>query len=132
MEEIAFFTGKGGTGKTTLSLIKALKAREGKSVLLISIDPAHSLSDILDEAKVRIPDNMDIIEIDIARETEEYIRNALNVIRNYIKGDTYERVKRVIESVAQSPGAEDTALIDFLSRLFMEKGCPAHLKLKLI
>ncbi len=122
MEEIIFFTGKGGVGKTTLSLISAFKrAKEGKKVLLISIDPAHSLSDVMNEAKVVAPNNMDILEIDILKETQKYIRSALENIRKFIGSETFEKVRKTVESVAESPGTEDAVLIDFLSRLVVEK-----------
>jgi arsenite/tail-anchored protein-transporting ATPase len=48
--QLAFFLGKGGVGKTTVSTAYAVHcARRNKSerILLISTDPAHSLSDIL-------------------------------------------------------------------------------------
>jgi arsenite/tail-anchored protein-transporting ATPase len=48
--QLAFFLGKGGVGKTTVSTAYAVHcARRNKSerVLLISTDPAHSLADIL-------------------------------------------------------------------------------------
>ncbi|MBI4182114.1 MAG: ArsA family ATPase [Candidatus Aenigmarchaeota archaeon] len=44
--EYLFFSGKGGVGKTSLAAATALQlAREGKRVLIVSIDPAHSLAD---------------------------------------------------------------------------------------
>jgi arsenite-transporting ATPase len=48
---LILFGGKGGVGKTTLSCATALwlaRACPGKQVLLVSADPAHSLSDCLD------------------------------------------------------------------------------------
>ena len=45
-----FIGGKGGVGKTTVSAATALwLAGEGKKTLVISTDPAHSLSDSLDK-----------------------------------------------------------------------------------
>ncbi len=43
------YTGKGGVGKTSVAAATALMAaRSGKSVLVMSTDPAHSLSDAFD------------------------------------------------------------------------------------
>jgi arsenite-transporting ATPase len=43
------YTGKGGVGKTSVAAATALKAaRSGKKVLVMSTDPAHSLSDACD------------------------------------------------------------------------------------
>ena len=50
--ELAFFVGKGGVGKTTVAAAYAVRtARKIKSsrVLLVSTDPAHSLSDVLEQ-----------------------------------------------------------------------------------
>ncbi len=45
---VMLFTGKGGVGKTTLAAgTAALAAKSGKKTLVLSTDPAHSLSDAL-------------------------------------------------------------------------------------
>jgi len=53
MPNLTVFLGKGGVGKTTISaayaLHRAMRDRKS-SVLLLSTDPAHSLSDIFDQA----------------------------------------------------------------------------------
>ncbi|WP_273845218.1 ArsA family ATPase [Rubrobacter calidifluminis] len=47
---IILYTGKGGVGKTSVAAATALKAASGgKKVLVMSTDPAHSLSDSFDE-----------------------------------------------------------------------------------
>ncbi|MGB7620926.1 MAG: TRC40/GET3/ArsA family transport-energizing ATPase, partial [Terriglobia bacterium] len=48
-----FFTGKGGVGKTSLACASALwLARQGRSVLIVSTDPASNLDEVL-EVEVR-------------------------------------------------------------------------------
>lgn len=45
---ILLFTGKGGVGKTTLAAATAVRcASDGRDVLVVSTDPAHSLADCL-------------------------------------------------------------------------------------
>ena len=47
--EYVLYGGKGGVGKTTMAAATALEsAREGVPTLVVSTDPAHSLSDVLD------------------------------------------------------------------------------------
>ncbi|MBC8041979.1 MAG: ArsA family ATPase [Rhizobacter sp.] len=47
LPRIIIYSGKGGTGKTTVSSSTAVAlARSGKRVLIMSSDPAHSLSDV--------------------------------------------------------------------------------------
>ncbi len=44
-----FFTGKGGVGKTSLACATAISLAEaGKSVLLVSTDPASNLDEVLE------------------------------------------------------------------------------------
>ena len=46
---IILYTGKGGVGKTSIAAATACKiASEGKKVLVMSTDQAHSLSDSFD------------------------------------------------------------------------------------
>lgn len=46
---VVLFTGKGGVGKTTLAAATAARlARSGRTVLVVSTDPAHSLGDALE------------------------------------------------------------------------------------
>ena len=64
MAKLALFVGKGGVGKTTVSAAYAVHQamrRPKKAVLLLSTDPAHSLSDIFQQelsnkvTKARVP-----------------------------------------------------------------------------
>ena len=69
--KLLFFAGKGGVGKTTLACASALRLAEewqDKEILLVSIDPAHSLSTCLNRQigpdEVRISRGLSAIELD--------------------------------------------------------------------
>jgi len=74
---LIFFGGKGGVGKTTVAAAIALRmarAAPDRRVLLLSTDPAHSLSDVLDApvtdepaAIRRGPENLVVRELDAPR-----------------------------------------------------------------
>lgn len=72
---ILLYTGKGGVGKTSIAAATACKlAKEGKKVLVLSTDQAHSLSDSLcvklsGEAQI-VCENLDALEIDVVKESE--------------------------------------------------------------
>ena len=51
-----FFTGKGGVGKTSIACATALALADGgKSVLLVSTDPASNLDEILNVPLSNLP-----------------------------------------------------------------------------
>jgi arsenite/tail-anchored protein-transporting ATPase len=73
---IILYTGKGGVGKTTLSAATGVElAARGHRTLVMSVDPAHSLSDsfdlhrdLMDDAEgqaVKVADKLWIREIDV-------------------------------------------------------------------
>src|SRR3989338_3469337 len=75
-QKFHLFTGKGGTGKTTLSAAASVYyAKKGKNTLIVSIDPAHSLSDCfgiqLGSEPTTITKNLYGVEIDAKKALKE-------------------------------------------------------------
>jgi arsenite/tail-anchored protein-transporting ATPase len=71
------FGGKGGVGKTTMAAATAIHAAsQGKKTLVLSTDPAHSLSDSfsveIGNKVTQIVENLDGLEIDAGVLLEEY------------------------------------------------------------
>ncbi|MBO4864029.1 MAG: ArsA family ATPase [Eubacterium sp.] len=73
---IIIYTGKGGVGKTSMAAATACRiAKDGKKVLVMSTDQAHSLADSFDmkisKEPTVITDNLDAMEIDTVYESEK-------------------------------------------------------------
>ena len=78
-----FFGGKGGVGKTTMAAAAAIRAADlGNNTLLVSTDPAHSVSDSLDQqiggdyVQVNSVDRLIAIELN----TEEAMRTYSDMV----------------------------------------------------
>ena len=73
---IIIYTGKGGVGKTSMAAATAMNiASQGKRVLIMSTDQAHSLGDSFDmeltREPIQITDNLFGLEIDTVYESEK-------------------------------------------------------------
>lgn len=83
---IIIYTGKGGVGKTSMAAATAVKiAKDGKKVLVMSTDQAHSLGDSFDrkvgKEPVEIARNLYAVEIDTVYESEKSWGN----LKDYVK-----------------------------------------------
>jgi arsenite-transporting ATPase len=113
------FGGKGGLGKTTFSAATALwLARQGHKVLVFSVDPQASLSDIFQQdifgqGAVKITDNLWAQEID----ADQHIRDYQDEIRKKIL-DMYglekvpDEIEDYIQAASAEPAMEESAIFD--------------------
>lgn len=86
---IIIYTGKGGVGKTSMAAATASKiAKDGKKVLIMSTDQAHSLGDSFDQKvgkdPVKITENLYAVEIDTVYESEKSWGNLKDYIRQLL------------------------------------------------
>ena len=117
-----FFGGKGGVGKTTVASAFALmSADRGDRTLLVSTDPAHSTSDILERELTGEPqqvvDNLWAMEIDPEHEVDAYIAEVKARIADSVPPRLAGEVERQIDIARISPGAEESALFDRFTRI---------------
>ena len=121
------FGGKGGLGKTTFSAATAYwLASQGKKVLVFSVDPQASLSDIFQrdifgKGAVKIKDNLWAQEID----ADSHIKAYQNEIRKKIL-DMYgfdqvpEEIEQYIQAASAEPAMEESAIFDAVVDIVVE------------
>ena len=121
---IILFTGKGGVGKTTVAAATALKvAKEGKKTLIISTDPAHSLSDALDiqlsPEPMEIAPNLFAQEFDVYYSMQKYWNNMRNLMNTIFR---WRGIKNVVaEELSVLPGMEEASAFLWLEKYYTEK-----------
>lgn len=121
---IILFTGKGGVGKTTTAAATALKsAQQGKKTLIISTDPAHSLSDALNQKlnpePTEILENLWCMEFDVYYSMKKYWGNMREMMKAIFK---FQGVKNVVaEELSVLPGMEEGAAFLWIEKFYREK-----------
>jgi len=121
------FGGKGGLGKTTFSAATAYwLASQGKKVLVFSVDPQASLTDIFQKdifgkGPVKIMDNLWAQEID----ADSHIKAYQNEIRKKIL-DMYgldavpEEIENYLQAASAEPAMEESAIFDAVVDVVVE------------
>jgi len=113
------FGGKGGLGKTTLSATCAFwLASHGKRVLLFSVDPQASLSDIFQrdifgKGAVPIMQNLWAQEVDADRRIKDYQEEIRKKILDMYGFDRVpEEIDNYIAAASAEPAMEESAIFD--------------------
>ncbi|GAB6076907.1 ArsA family ATPase [Desulfurobacterium crinifex] len=120
-----FFSGKGGVGKTTISSALAVALSERRlRTLLVSLDPAHSLSLALDVevgGKVKkVSENLFAVEIDVESEMKSYLHRVKKEAEKVVSPVILEEIKDQIDLAYYSPGAFELAILDVIHRIISE------------
>ncbi|ELY46298.1 ArsA family ATPase [Natronorubrum sulfidifaciens] len=128
MTDCIFYGGKGGVGKTTCAAATGVRlAESGRKTLVVSTDPAHSLSDSLEVDLGSEPQRLEVggegeadglwaVEIDPETQQERYERLARALAKDLRSagirlGD--EEVERIFASGAPA-GSDELAALDLL------------------
>jgi arsenite-transporting ATPase len=113
------FGGKGGLGKTTFSAATAFwLAQQGHKVMVFSVDPQASLSDIFQrdifgQGPVMVMDNLWAQEIDADKHIAEYqdeIRQ--KILDMYGMEKVPEEIEDYIQAASAEPAMEESAIFD--------------------
>ena len=113
------FGGKGGLGKTTFSAATAYwLAQQGKKVLVFSVDPQASLSDIFEKdifgkGPVKIMENLWAQEIDADQHIKAYQQEIRQKILDmYGFDEVPEEIEQYIQAASAEPAMEESAIFD--------------------
>ena len=118
---VIIYSGKGGTGKTTISSSTAVAlARQGKRVLIMSSDPAHSLSDVFDvqigrNEPLKIEKNLYGLEVDTIYELKKNMSGFQKFVSSSYKNQGID--SGMASELTTQPGLDE---IFALSRLLDE------------
>jgi arsenite-transporting ATPase len=117
MTKIEMFTGKGGVGKTTMSVATALQHAEVGKTLLISTDPSGSLSEIfsrpLDRKVHTVAPNLDAVELtrklvlDLWR--DKFAEDIYTVLSSFLPVG-----REIIDYIEGAPGIDEEFMLDYL------------------
>jgi len=121
------FGGKGGLGKTTFSAATGYwLAKQGKRVLVFSVDPQASLSDIFQtdifgKGPVKVMDNLWAQEIDADRHIREYQDEVRQKILDMYGLDKVpDEIEDYIAAASAEPAMEESAIFDSVVDILSE------------
>ncbi len=113
------FGGKGGLGKTTFSAATAYwLAKQGKKVMVFSVDPQASLSDIFQknifgQGPVKIMDNLWAQEIDADQHIKAYQQEIRQKILDmYGFEQVPDEIEQYIQAASAEPAMDESAIFD--------------------
>ena len=109
---ILLFTGKGGVGKTTIAAATGIKtAQLGYKTLVISTDPAHSLSDSfqkkLNPYPTKVTDDLYAMEVNVEFELERHWNTVKKYLEAFFRSQGIDDV--IAEELAIFPGFDEFA-----------------------
>jgi len=131
MEPFVFFGGKGGVGKTTVSCAYARRCADaGIRTLVVSTDPAHSVSDVFDQrfgdepTAVEGIENLDAKEIDPDEEVQRHLQEIREGLSEQVSAAMVSEINRQLEMSHGTPGAYEAALFDAFVEVMREESGP--------
>ena len=127
---VILFTGKGGVGKTSVAAASGVRCADlGYKTLVMSLDPAHSLSDsfdlerkLMDRGKglpVQVNERLWIQEVDIQEEIQRYWGEIYKYLASLFNISGIEQL--LAEELAILPGMEEVSCILYINQYVREK-----------
>lgn len=127
---VILYTGKGGVGKTSIAAATGLElARRGTKTLVMSVDPAHSLSDAFDLEKplmdrergklVYVRPNLWMQEVDVQEEIQDHWEDVYVYLASLLNISGLDEI--LAEELAIFPGMEEVSSLLYVNQYVREK-----------
>jgi len=127
---IILYTGKGGVGKTSIAAATGLElARRGYRTLVMSVDPAHSLTDSFDLEKplmdreagqqVSVVKNLWIQEVDVQEEISRHWDSVYSYVSALLNVSGLDQA--LAEELAIFPGMDEVSSLLYVNQYVREK-----------
>jgi arsenite/tail-anchored protein-transporting ATPase len=127
---IIFFAGKGGVGKTSVAAATGIRVAEmGRRTMIMSLDVAHSLSDIFDLEKglldlnrgkpLQVGEKLWIQELDVQEEVTKNWKDIHKYLSLLLNSTGLDEI--LAEELAILPGMEEVSLLLYINRYVKEK-----------
>ena len=122
-QKYLYFVGKGGVGKSTCSSSTALALAEKKNkTLIVSLDPAHNLSDIfetsLEDKPKEIKESLYAMEINLEQRVEKSLKKTIGMMKNLYSYLNVINLEGMFDTLRFSPGMEEYAVTFALEDTF--------------
>jgi len=121
MTKYAFFSGKGGVGKTTMASATAIHyANESKKTLIVTTDPASNLGDVFEQeighkiTPIKGVKNLYAMEIEPDEATREYKERIIGPFREMMPDDVIASLEEQFNSPCTTEIASFDRFVDFM------------------
>ena len=122
MAKLILFTGKGGVGKSSVSAATAFHhSNEGRRVMLVSSDPAHSTEDVVGRSvgtqPTLIKENLWAMNISSHKEAEFFLTQIENYFENTVSKWFPGFDSKLLTEWATFPGMDEVFALEKITEL---------------
>jgi len=124
---IYLYMGKGGVGKTTCAAAHAVSlADSGRKTLVVSLDPAHNLGDVLDvelgDEPRKVAENLWAMEPDFEKVISKYLKELTERVKDVYGYLKIFNLDNYVDTLRYSPGVEEDAVLRKIMEILRMKG----------
>jgi len=118
---VMFVVGKGGVGKTTCAAAMAVSSSKRLRTLVVSLDPAHNLGDVLgiqlSGSATEIADGLSAIEVDMEAAIKDYLEESSRKLKDMYGYLKVINIEGYLDTIRLSPGIEEYATLEAIEAI---------------